>query len=399
MRHPIPTSTAFPSGHSAAAAAFATGVALEAPWRLVLPVAAVAGAVAFSRIYVGAHYPGDVAAGLLLGTASALVTRIVWPTPPESARTVPFEPVKDWHADHPGSELGKGLVVIINKGSGTPSLLPERPLKDYLADELPFAEIVEAHPDDDLFTTVRSAAAQAKALAVAGGDGTVGVAVRAALEADIPLLVIPAGTLNHFSRALGMETPAEATAAYRRGRLAKVDVGSVDDGAGGRTYFVNNAGLGVYPDLVHRRESMQRRLGKWPALAVAAAQVLRHAEPQEVVIDGHRRLLWMAFVGNGVYASRGALPSWRTRLDEGVLDVRVVVTGRHVPRLRAFAAVILGHLHLTGGQYRHWTTATLRIARTGGTHPLDVTTDGEVTAIPGPLEFTEHPARLSIYRP
>ncbi|WP_412842511.1 phosphatase PAP2 family protein, partial [Candidatus Frankia alpina] len=60
------TTFSFPSGHAASAAAFATGVALDAPGAAV-PVAALAAAVAFSRVYVGVHYPGDVAAGILLG--------------------------------------------------------------------------------------------------------------------------------------------------------------------------------------------------------------------------------------------------------------------------------------------------------------------------------------------
>ena len=70
-----PVTTSFPSGHSASAAAFATAVALEAP-ELALPVGALAAAVAVSRVWTGAHYPGDVAAGAGIGTLAALaVTR------------------------------------------------------------------------------------------------------------------------------------------------------------------------------------------------------------------------------------------------------------------------------------------------------------------------------------
>lgn len=54
-----PHTTSFPSGHSASAAAFATGVALEST-RYGAVVAPVAAGVAFSRVYVGVHFPGDV---------------------------------------------------------------------------------------------------------------------------------------------------------------------------------------------------------------------------------------------------------------------------------------------------------------------------------------------------
>ncbi|MFD0328151.1 phosphatase PAP2 family protein [Streptacidiphilus monticola] len=66
-----PTTTSFPSGHSASAAAFAVGVALESPL-LGLAVAPLAVSVAFSRVYVGVHYPGDVLAGCALGAGAAL---------------------------------------------------------------------------------------------------------------------------------------------------------------------------------------------------------------------------------------------------------------------------------------------------------------------------------------
>lgn len=66
-RHvPMPTSTSFPSGHSASAFAFAQGVSSVTPG-LSLPLHLAAAAVAFSRVHTGVHYPGDVVAGSLIG--------------------------------------------------------------------------------------------------------------------------------------------------------------------------------------------------------------------------------------------------------------------------------------------------------------------------------------------
>ena len=56
---PMPTSTSFPSGHSASALAFAVAVGDVLPG-LRLPLRIAAGTVAFSRVYTGVHYPGDV---------------------------------------------------------------------------------------------------------------------------------------------------------------------------------------------------------------------------------------------------------------------------------------------------------------------------------------------------
>jgi membrane-associated phospholipid phosphatase len=68
----MPASRSFPSGHSAAAFAFATGVGHVLPAAAV-PLYALAALVAYSRVHTGVHYPGDVLAGALLGTGLALL--------------------------------------------------------------------------------------------------------------------------------------------------------------------------------------------------------------------------------------------------------------------------------------------------------------------------------------
>jgi undecaprenyl-diphosphatase len=69
----MPSSTSFPSGHSAAAFAFATGVGHVLP-SAAIPLRGLAALVAYSRVHTGVHYPGDVVAGALLGTVVAQLT-------------------------------------------------------------------------------------------------------------------------------------------------------------------------------------------------------------------------------------------------------------------------------------------------------------------------------------
>ncbi len=69
---PVPRSTSFPSGHSAAACAFAAGACRELPLLLAL-LGPLAGAVAYSRVHAGVHYPSDVVAGAAIGVGSAMV--------------------------------------------------------------------------------------------------------------------------------------------------------------------------------------------------------------------------------------------------------------------------------------------------------------------------------------
>lgn len=76
---PMPRSTSFPSGHSASAFAFATGVCAELP-ALAPVLVPLAGAVAYSRTHTGVHYPSDVAAGVAIGVGSGVLARLVrWP--------------------------------------------------------------------------------------------------------------------------------------------------------------------------------------------------------------------------------------------------------------------------------------------------------------------------------
>ena len=68
----MPSSSSFPSGHSASGFAFATAVGREIP-ALAFPLRLLAGAVAYSRVHTGVHYPGDTVAGSLVGGATGLM--------------------------------------------------------------------------------------------------------------------------------------------------------------------------------------------------------------------------------------------------------------------------------------------------------------------------------------
>ena len=73
-----PVTSSFPSGHAAAAAAFATGVGLEMP-ALAVPVGALAVAVGVARVVNGVHYPSDIVGGWAVGVGVGMLTLRWWP--------------------------------------------------------------------------------------------------------------------------------------------------------------------------------------------------------------------------------------------------------------------------------------------------------------------------------
>src|SRR6185503_4355245 len=235
-----PGSLSFPSGHSSSAAAFVTGVAMESPLAGAA-LAPLALGVGYSRVHVGVHYPGDVVAGLAAGSAVALATQHWWKVRPQQPARV-----RTAH-EAPALPEGAGLVVAVNPRSGPDDYDPS----EDIARLLPKAEILELTPESGVDELLGEAArsGRAKALGVAGGDGSVAAAAAVALEHGLPLAVVPAGTLNHFARDVGVETASEAADAVRSGSAVQVDVAEVN----GRP-FLNTSSIGAYPEMVERRD-------------------------------------------------------------------------------------------------------------------------------------------------
>jgi diacylglycerol kinase family enzyme/membrane-associated phospholipid phosphatase len=377
-----PRTTSFPSGHAASAAAFATGVALELPV-LAVPAGALAAAIGASRVVTGVHHPSDVAAGFALGTAAGLLTLRWWPrrpaTPAAAARP---------RREAPAAPTGTGLVLIVNCSAGTAS----QALADSLRTDLPDAEIVVASAADDLQDLFKAAVLRGGILGAAGGDGTVRLAAGFAAEAGMPLLVVPAGTFNHFAADLGVHSAQDALTALRAGDSVLVDVATA-----GEEVFLNTASTGVYVDLVKAREEIENVVGKWPAVFAALISVLRTSKPVELIVNGRRRRVWLLFAGNCRYEPAGAAPAYRPDLADGTLDVRMVDGTQPFARARLVLAVLLGTLGRSR-VYRAWPAATLRIAAADGS-PVQLSLDGETTEAGAAIKLTKHRKGLLVYRP
>ncbi|MCP2251522.1 undecaprenyl-diphosphatase [Prauserella aidingensis] len=357
-----PDSSSFPSGHAASAAAFVTGAFQESP-SVGLALLPLAAAVAYSRVHTGVHWPSDVGAPLMVD--------------------------------------GENMLAVVNPASGDPADDPTAEVRF----AWPKADLLLPDPEGDLRGQItaeirRRAGGDGaiRALGVAGGDGTVAAVASVAADTGLPLALIPAGTLNHFARDVGVRSMPDADVATERGTAVGIDLGEVTvDGLGGthRRWFVNTASLGGYPEMVRLREKIEQRHPKWPSAVLAMVRVLRRAKPFPVRLNGKRALVWLVFVGNGTYAPKGFWPNRRPALDTGLLDVRYLRADVPYSRARFVLSAVTKTLHASH-VYRQRDLPALDVELLDGHRRL--ASDGEVGPLGRRFRFRSRPSALTIYR-
>ncbi len=291
----------------------------------------------------------------------------------------------------------KSAFVIVNAGSGGGHDDERvRWLTSLFERAGATAEVHLAHDGSEIATLARDALARQPDIVVAGGgDGTISGVAAVLAGSTVPLGVLPLGTLNHFAKDLGM--PLEVEAAVERivnSQPTRVDVGEVN----GRV-FINNASLGLYPDIVHDRERQRKRLGrgKWPALVWASLAALRRFPFMSVrlSVDGsdRPRRTPFVFIGNNAYVMQGFAIGERTTIDRGRLSLYVVHRTGRLRLLQLALRALVGRLD----QARDFeVTLAEEIVVESRRRRLRVATDGEITMMTPPLRFRVRPASLVV---
>lgn len=160
---------------------------------------------------------------------------------------------------------------------------------------------------------------------VGGGDGTLGCVARVLVDhgKNGALGILPLGTRNHLARELGipLDLPG-AVAAIASGIRRRIDVAWA-----GEQMFLNNASIGLYPEMVRVRDDTQRRhkVAKWLAAISASAKTLRRARHHRLRLKSAGRdreiITPMLFVGNNHYEIEEGHPGKRSGLDDGLLSI------------------------------------------------------------------------------
>jgi diacylglycerol kinase family enzyme len=298
------------------------------------------------------------------------------------------------------------IAALLNASAGTIERQGAATLRDVLASAFEQHGIVAALeflPGSEL----RSAAERARqqvidgklnAIVVGGGDGSVRTVASVLAGSDIPLGIIPLGTLNHFARDLGISFIAErAVATIATGEQRAVDVGEVND-----VIFVNNSSIGFYPYLVLERErrSRRKRLSKWIAMMLAMPRVLRNLPlfRLTILVEGNVEPCRSpcVLVGNNEYRITVLGFGTRERLDRGELCLYVAKTQGRLSMFWLACRCILG-LVQQQRDLRIFKGATADISARRSR--LLVAFDGEVATMRSPLHFKIRPRALRVFAP
>lgn len=231
----------------------------------------------------------------------------------------------------------------------------------------------------------------------AGGDGTINTVIQPLVNTDAILGVIPVGTYNHFAKDLGIPLGwREALDVVVTGATKSIDTAQVN----GR-YFVNNVSMGLYPELVARREEKGRDYPRWKARLYAALATLRKYPHVAVTLDSEHhheavRTHVLMISNNSYDLSRLGIEAPRLALEEGRLSVYWLP---HVPRLAltSFIAHYLAGRVRTAPGFRSFRTTRVRVQSSKKLFPLGI--DGEVVTMETPLVITIVPQSLSVKVP
>jgi diacylglycerol kinase family enzyme len=234
----------------------------------------------------------------------------------------------------------------------------------------------------------------ADAIGVAGGDGSLAAVAGVASAHNIPFVVVPAGTLNHFALDLGLDRDdvVGSLDAFGDSVERRVDLGEVN----GRP-FVNNVSLGLYGSIVrlpeYRSAKIDTTLKELPRL------LGRGSHPFDLQFVGADGARWEAAhvlqVSNGPYGDHLLGVDTRPRLDTGELGIISLVMPDRASEQHLLNALASGRAERYEG-FNAWSAPSFEV--TSGS-PIAAGIDGEAVDLEPPLRFVSRTQVLRVRLP
>ena len=255
-------------------------------------------------------------------------------------------------------------------------------------------------PGDELCDAARKAVkAGAEAVVAGGGDGTIRAVASVLAGGEVPLGVLPLGTLNHFAK--DVKIPLELEAAIRlipEGEVQALDVGEVNG-----EIFLNNSSLGFYPPIVQARDQEMRRSkhGKWVAMAMATIKLLPKLSSLHMRISSGdwyvERKTEVLFVGNSEYRMSLLTHGAPDRLESGNLYLYLA---RSRSRLGLIGLALVGLFRdvRETRSVEDWRLPEFKI-EVRKKRAIPVAFDGEVSTMRPPLHYRVRARALRVILP
>jgi len=248
--------------------------------------------------------------------------------------------------------------------------------------------------DDIRALAERAIEAGADAIGVAGGDGSLATVASVAAAHDVPFVVVPAGTLNHFALDLGLDRDdvVGSLDAFGEAVERRVDVGEVN----GRP-FVNNVSLGLYASIIrlpeYRGAKIDTTLKELPHLIGPGSHAF---ELRFVDRDGNcHEAAHVLQISNGPYGTHLLGADTRPRLDTGELGIISVLMPDESSEARLFDALASGRPERYEG-FSAWSAPSFDVTSASS---IAAGIDGEAVDLEPPLHFVSRLHALRVRLP
>lgn len=249
--------------------------------------------------------------------------------------------------------------------------------------------------------------ADADAIFIFGGDGTVHRHLPDLVRLQLPVLVVPRGSGNDFARALGLRSTKDAEAAWKTFTANGTNVRAIDLGvitdlsqpAPCEHYFCCVGGVGLDAEVACRANRLPRWLRAHGGYALSLLPTMFQFAPVSMKIswEGNpaqgKPTILAAFANAPTYGG-GMKIAPKAKLDDGHLDLCIIGDIDPFKLCCLFPTIYFGN-HLRMPEVEYLQTQRLRIETE---RPLDVYADGEYVC-KTPIEASVLPGALRVITP
>jgi diacylglycerol kinase (ATP) len=292
--------------------------------------------------------------------------------------------------------VGSRMMAVFNPHSGGGEYRRDLPL--ILAALRGLGYQVDEHETQGMGDAIRLAQDAVRlgydVVCAIGGDGTVNETLNGLAGTEVPLAIIPTGTVNVLAMELGIPfEPPDAVRLLETGTVSWIDLGV----AGGR-HFALMAGVGMDAAAVASLNPVMKKAFKEAAFAVQGFANYLTKEDALIRVTSAERTVegYFAVFGNSSNYGGGFGITPLADMRDGLLDVCVLTDKSFVSTLWYWTAALL-NAHMRHPKVEYFRTRRAEVATVEDGKEVLVQTDGEVAGrLPLTCEVVPHALRVIV---